>query len=370
MEIFRLFGSVLVETSGAEQSLNKLDQKAKGSTDKIAGFISNAAKWGTAIAGTLAAAGTALVAQANETAAYGDMIDKQSQRLGFTAEEYQEWDHALQHYGTSLNEVGKQIYDLYQGVAEKKDGIVEALESIGITMAEADSLTPEQLFSRTITALQGIASDGTRAAVASVLFKGAAEKLNPVLNDSAENTDALKGHMHDLNALMSDEDIQNAADYADAVLELKTAWGALGNTIGAAVLSPLTELINWIAGTAIPTVREFIGLLTMQDQAKEAFVDGYTGEQATGWWGRWNQARYEDISGSFAGGISFVPYPSTTARLHYGERVLTKEQNEEYTAGKTGGSPTYVFNISSVPQTPAEIAAAAVAVMEQAVWKS
>lgn len=50
------------------------------------------------------------------------------------------------------------------------------------------------------------------------------------------------------------------------------------------------------------------------------------------------------IDGSHRNGLSYVPWDGYTARLHKGERVLTKEQNEEYNKGNgSSGGDTFVF---------------------------
>lgn len=52
------------------------------------------------------------------------------------------------------------------------------------------------------------------------------------------------------------------------------------------------------------------------------------------------------ISGSFANGLDYVPYNGFVAELHQGERVLTKEENKEYTQGghQASSGDTYIFN--------------------------
>lgn len=54
------------------------------------------------------------------------------------------------------------------------------------------------------------------------------------------------------------------------------------------------------------------------------------------------------VSGLFGGshsvGLDYVPYNGYVAELHQGERVLTREENEEYNRGRGGGGDTYIFN--------------------------
>lgn len=49
------------------------------------------------------------------------------------------------------------------------------------------------------------------------------------------------------------------------------------------------------------------------------------------------------ISGHHANGLDYVPYNGYVAQLHEGERVLTKQQNKEYTEGTKSGGDTYNF---------------------------
>lgn len=50
------------------------------------------------------------------------------------------------------------------------------------------------------------------------------------------------------------------------------------------------------------------------------------------------------FGGSHANGLDYVPYNGYVAELHQGERVLTREENEEYSRGKDVGGDVYIFN--------------------------
>ena len=83
-------------------------------------------------------------------------------------------------------------------------------------------------------------------------------------------------------------------------------------------------------------------------------------------------ATHSGAGGSFAKGLTYVPYDGFIAELHRGERVLTAKENREYYDTKndninTSGI-TIIQNIQSVPQTPVELAAATSAYFEQARW--
>lgn len=61
MEIFKLFGSVLVKTDEAEQSISKVDKKAGSFASKLGSGIATAAKWSAGLIGAAAAASAGVV---------------------------------------------------------------------------------------------------------------------------------------------------------------------------------------------------------------------------------------------------------------------------------------------------------------------
>lgn len=88
-----------------------------------------------------------------------------------------------------------------------------------------------------------------------------------------------------------------------------------------------------------------------------------------------NSALSGIASGSYgrysAGGLDYVPYNGYPAILHAGEAVLTASEAKEWRSGRpaqTGGGVVINQYITAVPQTPAEMAAAAQAYFEQARW--
>lgn len=88
--------------------------------------------------------------------------------------------------------------------------------------------------------------------------------------------------------------------------------------------------------------------------------------------GRASSSALNSSSGRYsAGGLDYVPYNGYPAILHSGEAVLTASEADDWRRGHTpqarGGIVINQY-ITAVPQTPAELAAAAQAYFEQARW--
>ena len=82
MEIFKLFGSILIKSDEAEKSIQKTESKALKVASTLGNGIKTAAKWGAAIAAGAAAAGGALIGLTSKAADAADEVDKMSKRSG------------------------------------------------------------------------------------------------------------------------------------------------------------------------------------------------------------------------------------------------------------------------------------------------
>ena len=89
MELFRLFGSILIDNDKANESISKTEGKADSLGGKLGGMIGTAAKWGAGLVAGAGAAVGGMLALANKTAETADVIDKLSERTGINREELQ-----------------------------------------------------------------------------------------------------------------------------------------------------------------------------------------------------------------------------------------------------------------------------------------
>ena len=408
-ELFKLIGRVMVDASGANQALDGTDKKAQDVTNGLGGYMDKLKSWaaaaGAAIAGSAIAKGLKEVWDiSSQVAEIGDNIDKASQKFMLSRQAYQEWSFVAQRSGFDINQLGQAVVDLSKKVGEGKEDILGVLEEIGVSAADAMTATPEELFDMVIAGLQGVGSSTRRAYLADKLLGGAAKELNPLLNTSAEETKKLKDEVNALGGVMSDQLVDQSAKFQDSQTNLQTAWDGVKNHLAEKTLPGMTQIVDGLTKmltgdfkggleTAADGVYKYLtGLLSAFDafwqgmaksiQEAQYAVGGWFGmskeEVDAGTYAYYNDefqlpsgewVTQDELDNRFrhASGIEFVPRNNYPATLHYGERVLTRQETEEYNAGKARGGDITI-NITTTSQSPAQTAAAVAAALTRARW--
>ncbi len=248
IEIFKLFGSIFVDNAEANKSIAKTDDKAGALANKLGEGIKAAAKWGAAIGAGAAVAGAAMLGMASKSAEATDRIDKMSQKLGFSREAFQEWDFILSQNGASIDSLGAGMKTLTNQVDELgKGGTVasDAFGELGMSYEDLEGLSQEEIFEKTVTALQGVEDKTKRAALANDLLGKSGQELAPLLNAGAGSVEDLKNKANELGIVLSDEAIDSGVKFTDTMDQLKRSFGAVATNIGTALIPIFQELAQW-----------------------------------------------------------------------------------------------------------------------------
>lgn len=247
MDVFDLQAKIKLDSTEYNKGLSDAGKNMNTFGSKISSVLGTVAKvTATSMAAVTAAVGAgtaALVKGVNSVATYGDNIDKMSQKLGMSAEAYQEWDAVMQHCGTTIDSMQTSMKTLASAAETGND----AFEKLGITQEQIASMSQEQLFSATITALQNIDSETERTYLAGQLLGRGATELGALLNTSAEDTEKMKQRVHELGGVMSDEAVKAAAKYKDSLQDMKTAMGGMLKGVTTEFLPAFTDVMDGIA---------------------------------------------------------------------------------------------------------------------------
>lgn len=273
-EIFRLFGSIFINTSEAEKSLSKTDSKVKKLQESLGKAVTGAAKMAAGAAASVAGAGAAVFAFADNVASVGDTIDKQSQKLGLSAKGYQEWEAVLGHCGASIDSFKGGMKTLTKAITTGSKDQVAAFQAVGLSMDQVAAMSREEVLNAVITGLQGMDESAERTYIATTLLGKAAGELGPLFNTSAEDTAAMKQAVNELGGVMSNEGVAASAAFKDALQDLTTIGIGFKNAMGTKVLPYVTE-----AMTALTDGFRKDGIAGMQRAAADVVL-GFTAKFA------------------------------------------------------------------------------------------
>lgn len=253
MDLLNLVARLTLDSSDYEEGLGKAKEGAgefseqwEEAKDK---FATGGKKLATGI-GLLGGLGTAAFKSADALSQNLDNIDKSSQKIGFSAKAYQEWDFVLQHSGSSIDEMTMGIKTLTNKYDSLMSGNKEAAETfgkLGLSMEDVKGLSQEDLFAKVIYGLQGMEEGAERSALASDLLGRSGMALGPLLNTTAEDTQAMIKQVNDLGGIMSDDAVKSGAAFADSLQNVKTAFAGAGAKLLEDLLPAITTLMDKIS---------------------------------------------------------------------------------------------------------------------------
>jgi len=320
LEVFKLIGSIMVDSSEADKSLSKTEEQAEGVASKLASGAKGAVKFGAAVTGAAVAAGTALIGAAKSTATDLDTIDKASQRMGITAESYQELAYAAELSGVEMSTMEK---------AAKK------LEGTDINFDDA------------IASIMALSTEEERSAAAADLFgESIAYSLTPFLNQGEEGLSAMKEEAHNLGLVMSNESVAAGAQMNDSFTKVQESISSLVTMIMVEVMPYVQETLDWIV-THMPEIKECIG--DVVEKVKPIltglidFVSGiFTGDWQRAWQGVQDIFRgiWEGMKTIFREPINWI-----IGKLNTFIAGVNRIQIPSWVPGIGG----YGMNISSIP---------------------
>ena len=105
-------------------------------------------------------------------------------------------------------------------------------------------MSSEELFSKTITALQNVESDTQRTYLAGQLLGRGATELGALLNTSAEETEQMRQRVHELGGVMSDEAVKASAKFKDSLQDMKTSLSGIKNSLLSEFLPSFTQVMD------------------------------------------------------------------------------------------------------------------------------
>ena len=247
--------------------------KALGAT--IGGTVKAFGGFCTAVTGAATAVAGFAVAQA----ATLDTIDKNSQKLGMSREEYQKWDFVLSQSGLNIESFGtgmKTLTAQMDAVSEGNETAIENFKKLGVEVQNADGSLKgqEETLREVVAAFQLMPESAEKSRLATELFGKQGQELLPLLNSEAGSIDELMQKCEELGIVIDDEAIDAGVAFTDTLDQLKRSARGLFNTFASTgILSAFTTGMQ----TAMEKVMHL--LQVYKDDGLDAMLDE-TGDTA------------------------------------------------------------------------------------------
>lgn len=233
-DIFKLVGSIFVDTDKANDSIAKTDKKAQGLGGTLLNAAGKAGKFAAGLGAAAAGAAGSLVKLASDSAGAADVVDKASQRMKIGAESYQELAHAAGLSGVEMSTLEKAAKQLEGTDLNMDDALAQIYE---LETAEERSAKAVEIFGEAV-----------------------AYKMTPMLNASGEEMAAMRQEARDLGLVMSEDTVKSGAELNDAISKVKDSFSMLTTNLGGALMPIVTDMCNEIIAF-MPTIQEIVNKL-------------------------------------------------------------------------------------------------------------
>lgn len=244
--------SLKSEAKESNVNLNKMKEilSGVGTVGKIAGEVAVASI--VAIGVTAVATGKKLFGMAKATSDYGDEIDKESQKLGISAEKYQELDYAMQMNGASISDISKGVKTITTELGKAEKGTAGAgkqFKELGVSLVDSTGKikSNEQVLFESIDALSKMENENQRNALAQEIFGKSSAELKPLLNSGADGIRELMEEAQKYGIVMSEEAVKASAEFNDSLTRLTKTADGLKNQLGASLMPSITAIMDGLS---------------------------------------------------------------------------------------------------------------------------
>ncbi len=306
MELFKLFGTILVDNKEALNSISQTDGKAKGLMDSIGGGVKAVAGAAVAVGAAASAGAAAMYGMAMKSAEATDRVDKMSAKIGVSKQAFQEWDYILGQNGMDVEKLQVGVKTLTQQMDAAAGGSKNAqgmFEQLGLSWQDGTGKlkSQEQMTNEAILALAKMENGTEKARLATELFGKAGIEMMPMLNNGAEGIEQLRERAHDLGLVMSDEAVTAGVVLGDTIDDVKRTFAAVTTQIGVKLMPMIQQAADWVLSN-MPIIQKVVGKAFDLIGAGVSIVVNFIAQLIAAWaeWAASNQETIDAVMAALA----------------------------------------------------------------------
>jgi phage-related minor tail protein len=205
---------------------------------------------------------SALTAFSVKAAYAADSIGDTAQKIGLSAEAFQEWNHVATIMGSSTESLNRAFIkvngilgDIATGNADK---VADSLALIGLTVDDIKGKNADEAFEIISDALSKVEDEAVRVGVANKFFgEKIGTELIPILSSEISTIKDLRQEARNLG-IVTNEQAAQAGEFTDALDRTKQALSSLGIDIATTMMPILQALIIKVRDEMIPVVKDWV----------------------------------------------------------------------------------------------------------------
>ena len=193
--------------------------------------------------------GSSMVDMVSDVTSLGDEIDKQSQKLGISAENYQMLSYAVERCGADIEDFKKGTINISKELAKVQEGSKGAgksFDELGVSLKNADGSIrkTEDVLLDSIDALADVQDEVKRNSLANEIFGKSYKELTPLLNSGKNGIKSLMKEAKDYNMVISNKSVKASVAFKDSLTKLSGTVTGLKSRLVEKLLPALTEIVD------------------------------------------------------------------------------------------------------------------------------
>lgn len=259
MEIFKLFGSILVENDPANKAIDETDKKGKG----LAGTLGTVTKGAAVVGAAAIATGAAMFGAAKKASDYASELNDMSVRSGIGTDKLQELKYMAEMTGVNFDTVTGAVGKLTKQMAAAQTGneaAAGAFAGLNVEIKNSDGSlkSMDDVFPQVLSKLADMKNETERNALAMQLFGKGGMELVPMLAGGSASIEEMAQKAKDLGLIMDENTIAMGDTFGDTLDTLKSSLGMVGMSIGAEFMPIIQRLMDWVLKN-MPAIRKGFG---------------------------------------------------------------------------------------------------------------
>lgn len=242
------FGGVLSQQlKSASQDLQNFADKAQQVSDKTRGLST-----------TAAAVGTAFLGMAYNAGRSADDLLTLSRNTGFSVEELQKMQYASDLVDVSMDQMTGSVQKLTKQMASGN----KAFETLGVAITDENGNMRDavDVWYDSLQALSQVENSTLRDQLSMELFGKSAMEMSGIIDDGGESLKAFGQEAEDMGLILSEDGVSAAAQFNDALDELKNQAQQAFFEAGAALADSLLPMLEELIGKVSEVIQWFSDL--------------------------------------------------------------------------------------------------------------